>query len=115
MELINAQESNVNSTLPLLRLLKESGEDFEWYPTTDEILNTVRDGLKSRLGQSYEDKQPCVSVLDCGAGDGRALQWLAGGGDMFAIEKSKRLINEMSSDIFIVGTEFQKIMKHLRW
>ena len=37
------------NTLTKSRLdnLKESGEDFEWYPTTDEIISTVAKDIRS--------------------------------------------------------------------
>ena len=105
MGLINAQESN--STLPLLGFLKENQQDFEWYPTTEEILSCIKGNIKERFYDRFSDnEQPRVSVLDCGAGDGRALKALSNGAEMYAIEKSERLIFEMSEDIYIVGTNF---------
>jgi len=109
MDLINAQESNANRTLPLLGFLKENQQDFEWYPTTEEILSCIKNNIKERFHDRFSDnEQPRVSVLDCGAGDGRALKALANGAKMYAIEKSERLIFEMSEEIYIVGTEFHQ-------
>ena len=108
MNLSNAQTSNFDN-LPLLGFLKENDQDFEWYPTTKEILDCIKNNVKERFHDRFSDnKQPRVSVLDCGAGDGRALKALANGGEMYAIEKSERLIFEMSEDIYIVGTEFHQ-------
>jgi len=87
----------------IINKLKESQEDFEWYPTTTEILNTVK---KNFLHHFRKDES--LDILDCGAGDGRALTHLKScGGSLYAIEKSSVLINEMSPDIFIVGTDFE--------
>jgi hypothetical protein len=105
----------------LLASVKQNNEDFEWYPTKEEMLipiyidiisNRVRDGG--------------FSLLDIGAGDGRIFtllesinkktplyeQW-----DIkriqesfhikkYAIEKSKILISAMDKDVVIVGTDF---------
>lgn len=90
----------------LLETLKESDQDFEWYPTTNEIIDVV----KNNLYQTYKDYHQNVksySLLDCGAGDGRVLNKL-GNGDCFAIEKSLILINEMDKDTFIIGTDFKE-------
>lgn len=72
--------------------------DFEWYPTTNEIINAIKDDLSSEFDCSY-------SILDCGAGDGRVLKALSKG-KKYAIEKSKPLLNALDRSIFIVGTEF---------
>ena len=45
------------------------------------------------------------SLLDCGAGDGRVLDTLMNG-LKYAIEKSKILVQSLSKDIFVVGTDF---------
>ena len=78
----------------LLTTVKEQDQDFEWYPTTTEIISLV----KSRM----QIDQP---VLDCGAGDGRVLDALTEG-SKYAIEKAVPLIQAMSPDIVIVGTDF---------
>ena len=87
--------------------LKATGQDFQWYPTDLPMLNCIKKDIRQQFA-GHEDKQPAVSILDCGAGDGRALTALSGGGDMYAIEKSERLIMEMPEEIFIVGTEFHQ-------
>ncbi len=108
MELINAQTSSID-TLPLLGFLKQNNQDFEWYPTTEEILTCIKNNIKERFHDRFSDnEQPRVSVLDCGAGDGRALKALSNGGEMYAIEKSQKLVFSMSEDIYIVGTEFHE-------
>lgn len=80
-----------------LALLKDNGQDFEWYPTTTEMLNAVRKDL-IRQGQKEEfryshrntgisfntgrsrDNEPDTlhldSFIDIGAGDGRVFTHL---------------------------------------
>ncbi|MGJ8586290.1 MAG: DUF4942 domain-containing protein [Marinosulfonomonas sp.] len=78
--------------------LKNEQSDFEWYPTTPEILSIVKADIEQ---EGYEHP----SVLDCGAGDGRALIHLTEG-KRYAIEKSQPLLQAMDNSIYIVGTEF---------
>lgn len=92
------------STLALVEAIKEADQDFEWYPTTNEMLALI----KSDLDKHYRPDLPkAPSVLDCGAGDGRALQYLTEG-SRYAIEKSQPLIQQMDNSVFIVGTEFHQ-------
>jgi hypothetical protein len=96
----------------IVRELKNQSEDFEWYPTTDEMINIVKaDMLKYFYAYDGPSDKKIkvhipVNVLDCGAGDARILNKLANGGDKYAIEKSQTLIDLMPEDIFIIGTEF---------
>lgn len=79
----------------LMRQVFGSDQDFEWYPTTDAMLDIIKQDMESDSG----------SILDCGAGDGRALRYLTEG-KKYAIEKSRPLLDSMDKDIFIVGTDF---------
>src|SRR5690554_152734 len=90
----------------LVQSLKESGSDYEWYPTTDEMLSVVREDLRDYFCVRGE-RAVTASILDCGAGDGRALMALTEG-DRYAIEKAEPLIDVMDQDIFIVDTDFHK-------
>lgn len=87
-----------------LSLVKGSNEDFEWYPSTPEIIAAVVADLAEK---SYTDNNglPKCTVLDCGAGDGRVLSQLTSG-QKYAIEKSPTLIQSLPEDIFVVGTDF---------
>lgn len=89
------------ATRSLVADIKQCGQDFEWYPTTDEILQTIKTDMDDEVKSDYP------SVLDCGAGDGRALMVLTSG-DRYAIEKSKPLLNILDRNIFVVGTEFDE-------
>ena len=55
------------ATLCLIEELKEKKEDFEWYPTTDEILTVVAKNIAGKIDR-YR-----LSILDIGAGNGSAL------------------------------------------
>lgn len=94
----------MSSAAAVVQTLKDNDEDFEWYPTTDEILSTVKHDL-DRMEDGYRFGHRSPSVLDCGAGDGRALMALTTG-DRFAIEKSNKLLERMDEKIMMVGTDF---------
>lgn len=88
------------NTRAMVNKLKEEDQDFEWYPTTNEMLETIKKDLEEELSDHS-------SILDCGAGDGRALKYLTEG-DKYAIEKAEPLLYSMSKEIFIVGTDFDQ-------
>ena len=90
--------NKVKETYELINRLKYNDQDFEWYPTTNEILETIKIKIKTDY---FEEP----SILDCGAGDGRSLIYLTEG-KRYAIEKSTLLIERMCKSIFIVGTDF---------
>ena len=83
----------------LLRSVQESGEDFEWYPTTDRMIDVVSRWL---------DKT-AESILDIGAGDGRVLARLAArfenSPQLYAIEKSTVLVQAQPENVIPVGTD----------
>jgi hypothetical protein len=88
----------------ILNLLQEAGEDFEWYPTTDEMVAVVA---------RYIARNTPHSILDIGAGDGRVLTALrdvvdAGHVNLYAIEKAAVHIENMPAGIAIVGTDFEQ-------
>lgn len=95
--------------------LKDHEQDFEWYPTTDEMIQVV-----------FRNCGNLSSMLDIGAGDGRVLERIdklcfqrsqrddetaryerfRSSIDKYAIEKSIVHIENMPPDISIVGTDF---------
>lgn len=99
-------------------LLKEaivSNQDFEWYPTTDEIITSVVEDLRSTLPLPYGSCTKSLSILDAGAGDGRVLtqidqqlqvQCKLFSADLLAIEKATPLLQSLPAHIGIVGTDF---------
>lgn len=103
----------MGNTLQRVNELKDAGEDFEWYPTTDEMIYAIF----HNSGKEFD------SVLDVGAGDGRVLVKLdqlcfnevtKNGEDYerasmfkkYAIEKSSVHLLNMPADIAVVGTDF---------
>lgn len=97
----NSKGLSKPSTLKLVEEIKAAGEDFEFYPTTDEIIDCVKTNLDS-IGYGYP------SILDCGAGDGRVLNALSPEGQKYAIEKSTPLLQALDKNIFVVGTDFNQ-------
>lgn len=99
--------------LAVLKSLKESGQDFEFYPTTDEIIAAMLRDLGVRGGEEdrYRKRNGASSVLDIGAGNGKVLRALKERGkfsELYAIEKSPILCQQLDADVFIVGTEFEE-------
>lgn len=101
----------VTTAAATVRTLIANGDDFEWYPTTDEIIAKVaRDFLNQDDGKSH-------SILDIGAGDGRVLKALHAAlkkrdqyahVDLYAIEKAITHLSAMPKDITVVGTAFEE-------
>ncbi|TNC80873.1 MAG: hypothetical protein C9356_12165 [Oleiphilus sp.] len=85
----------------MVATLKQHNQDYEWYPTTEEMLACIRKDLDNTFRYDAPD------VLDCGAGDGRALKALTDG-KKYAIERSKILISTLPHDVFILGTDFHE-------
>ena len=106
------------TTTAQVRELKEAGQDFEWYPTTNAMIHAVF----SHCHLEYSS-----SVLDIGAGDGRVLEYLDrltfesrkkdpdnqdskqfhSCIDKYAIEKSTVHLDNLPPDIAVIGTDFK--------
>jgi hypothetical protein len=100
-----------------VRELKEHEEDFEWYPTTTEILDKVSTELTVILEGHWRRSDRSLRILDIGAGDGRALQALAAAAEAadtsckvecYAIEKAVVHLRNMPKTITVIGTEFEQ-------
>ena len=106
--------------MKLLDTMKENNQDFEWYPTTEEILKTVYSDLKTKYKCHNIE-----SLLDIGAGNGKVFKCLdkyykkekeiedkwyeqVFFSKKYAIEKSPILCEQLSSDIIIIGTDFHE-------
>lgn len=88
----------------LVKRLKEAGQDFEWYPTTPEILAAA----KSIVHETVRFRHDRLSILDIGAGRGDALNALSEQGDaLYAIEISSELISELPDHVTLLGTDFK--------
>lgn len=83
--------------------LKNAGQDFEWYPTTQKMIDTIKADITGN-GFFFDER---FSLLDCGAGDGRILKEL-GAVEKFAIEKSEILREMLDKDICVIGTDFNE-------
>lgn len=88
----------------LVKELKEKSQDFDYYPTTPEILDCVKNHMTKILKGEF-DKNFTPTVLDVGAGAGDALMFLTDG-IRKAIEKSLILSERMDVSIFPAGTDF---------
>lgn len=103
------EHPNMQSTREILVAVKSAGQDFEWYPTTQKMIDVVARqipcGEYSNAG----------SFMDIGAGDGRVLagfeknlkarnkNYLA---TLYAIEKSSVLLATWPENIIPVGCDF---------
>lgn len=92
----------------LINTIKENDQDFEFYPTTQKMVNII-------ANNSYIGKRLLTEgrFLDIGAGNGNFFNKLANCVDTsylkkFAIEKSQILINQMPDDIAIIGADFHQ-------
>jgi Icc-related predicted phosphoesterase len=116
--------SKPQSATALVASLVEAGQDFEWYPTTTEIIAALVADLK-REDEPEEDRrwrlrreQP-TSMLDIGAGNGKVLLALRERTeirDLHAIEKSQILCEQLHPDILIIGTDLAEqslLSKHV--
>jgi SAM-dependent methyltransferase len=97
-------------TSTLVKELKKDGEDFEFYPTTNEII----DDLYSEIMNTDSS----ISFLDIGCGTGKVykrINEISSNNDkgvnfrsLYAIEKSQRLRDGLDADVFVVGSDFWK-------
>lgn len=91
-----------NTTL-LVKKLKKESQDFDWYPTTEEILDCIKKHSQKIFGTGGNAP---LSVLDIGAGDAKGANYISCGGTKRVIEISSILTNAMPSDCIPVGTDF---------
>ncbi len=96
-----AMEHSRHQTNKILQAVKAADEDFEWYPTTQAMIDCVA----RQLPHEFE------SIMDIGAGDGRVLLSFEkcrkdNHPKLYAIEKSSVLIGTWPEHIIPVGTEF---------
>jgi len=95
------------TTKQLITEVKAQGEDFEFYPTTDAII----DALIADMKPTYcgYNRPSSASALDIGAGNGKVLLAMRAAevvNGLHAIEKSTVLCQALHEDILIVGTDF---------
>lgn len=91
----------------LIETLKENNQDFEFYPTTKEIVEKIYYDLAKNI---YREER--FSCLDIGSGNGNffnkfnEIKGKASICSKYAIEKSEILISKMAADVVVVGTDF---------
>ncbi|MDK9793693.1 DUF4942 domain-containing protein [Vibrio sp. D431a] len=115
----------VNAFIPRMsgkasvEMIRGSVEDKEFYPTTDEIIEVVKNDIHSK--SSYK----AISLLDIGAGDGRVLTGVMGDdiddcdsrmkydlnhqrgvNTLYGIEQSSQLTSLWHQNIIPAGTDF---------
>lgn len=102
-----------------LRAVQSAAQDFEWYPTTDEIIRAVVKCVKSlRDTHQYDRGRDCsyTSFLDVGAGNGKVLDAIRSIKDLswetYAIEKSSVLQQAMDARHYILGCDFWNLSLH---
>ncbi|MFY2508841.1 DUF4942 domain-containing protein [Vibrio pectenicida] len=109
-------------TLAMIEALKSAGQDYEFYPSTEEQITLITDDvteiLKTHEFSSRYDQE--VKVLDIGAGDGRVLQQMKSAieanqserftCELYAIEKATPHIDTYrTKGITLLGTEFNEV------
>lgn len=90
-----------------LQSVQNAREDFEWYPTTNEILDCLIKDLTK-----FEERYPKnFSFLDIGAGNGKVIEKVKKNSifeEFFAIEKSRQLIEYLPDYVYILGVDFHR-------
>lgn len=100
----------MNETRSLIAELKSEGEDFEFYPTTDEIMAAVSRDMTRRANEHYS-RSNINSFLDIGAGNGKVLKAIREKHphtELYAIEKSLILCGRLADMAFVIGTDFKR-------
>jgi SAM-dependent methyltransferase len=98
----------------LVTRIKENNEDFEWYPTTQEIVNALQKHIEKisekpyRTEWSYNGK-----VLDIGCGNGSFFEKFCNKKEFknvqkFGIEKSNVLAEQLPEDVILLGSDFHE-------
>lgn len=94
----------------LLKQLKTENQDYEFYPTTWEIVLKLYEDLFNKINKTGDRS---VSILDIGAGNGgffKKLDSIQANkikiSERYAIEKSKILTDSMPENIFVIGSDF---------
>jgi hypothetical protein len=95
------------TTLSNIADIKAAGQDFEWYPTTDEIIRRLLACMPEYSNRRGYGKYG--SFLDIGAGNGKVLRAVKAKFDTldtYAIEKSAILRQQIPDFSYIIGTDF---------
>lgn len=113
----------------LIEELKENEQDFEFYPTTKEIIGAIFEH-RMNMGSGYRNVADLGDVLDIGCGTCNFRKFITefnqkikddktkydsygnfrgdtlGFGKYYVMEKSKILLDRLDSDVVVLGTDF---------
>lgn len=111
-------------TSSIVRMLKDNGEDFEWYPTTQEIVDCLAKHIVREEKGNYDNRLTLdlhgnnnhgSAVLDIGCGNGGFFEKLdkTKAGSLirtrYGIEKSFKLYELLPKDnVTLLGTDFME-------
>ena len=111
------------NTTALVEQLKDAGEDFEFYPTTREMVKMIWDHRRRK----WDDGSPHIddfgAVLDIGCGTCNFRRWVhefnaetakepdgdrktVGMSHYYVMEKSLILLDRLEPDVVVLGTDF---------
>jgi SAM-dependent methyltransferase len=135
---LSPQDFKRQCTAAKLRRLMSDGEDYEWYPTTEEILSAMKADLWAYLRQHRNDyaagwrgnkelisihteydysgatckKTPSLSIdtfLDIGSGDGRVLAYFPAS-KKYGIEIARAQADDLiRRGVFLIGRDFMDV------
>lgn len=91
----------------IVKELKQNNEDFEWYPTKQNMIEAIIQDIQSLNGKTVSNK--AKSILEIGAGDCRVVNEISkhcGIQDISIIEKAQTFIAKMPLNIKLIGTDF---------
>ncbi|MCL5975386.1 MAG: hypothetical protein M1270_06130, partial [Gammaproteobacteria bacterium] len=60
---------------PYTTLFRSTNSDYEWYPTTTPMLECIKKDIDQMVKEIVLEDSP--SILDCGAGDGLVVDFVA--------------------------------------
>ena len=113
------------NTTALVEQLKEAGEDFEFYPTTREMVKTIWNHRHRKWSDGSPKIDSFGAVLDIGCGTCNFRRWVrefdeeaakepngdretVGMGKYYVMEKSRILLDKLEPDIVVLGTDFHE-------
>lgn len=95
----------------LVTTIKENNEDFEFYPTTQEIVNALKTHLRIYLESQVYERRKIHKLLDIGCGNGSFFQKFCTDDfehvQKFGIEKSN-ILAEQLEDVVLLGSDFNE-------
>ena len=113
------------NTTALVEQLKAEGEDFEFYPTTREMVKTIWNHRRRKWSDGSPKIDSFGAVLDIGCGTCNFRRWVrefdeeaakepngdrktVGMGYYYVMEKSRILLDKLEPDIVVLGTDFHE-------